>query len=408
MTETSSQALREELQDFGVPSRKLEGWKYVSLDPLLETSFTRAFSTTPKAFDAKALACHLLPLKKAYRMVTLNGADAPNLSSSEQLPYGVTLKRVGREDEKNLQPLANTNPFVALNISSSEESFVLRIARDVAVTTPIQIALVMAETNAGPIALHPRIVLVAERGSTANIILSTLGLSAERSFLNGVVEVRVEENASLGLVHHQVASPESFHFIAMNFLQSAASHLSFTAAMQGGHTTRNDYHLRFCGEGASAHLRGVGLLTGRAAVHTHLHIDHAVARCTSRQIFKNIVNGDARSEWTSLSVIHKGAVLSDSDQLNRNIVLSERARAITRPQLRVFNEDVKANHGATIGELDTHELFYLRSRGLSQEQARAILLHGFAEEALENVKEVETKKLLDQFIARELCEVTAT
>lgn len=363
----------------GFPTQKHENWRYLNLEPILAIPFVAPL-TSPNTVTVTAPAGAIV--------TTITPTLVEN--SEDIRPY--------------LIPDANqeTNAFVALNAAHFERAPLLTVPPGVELTQPIEMTIAPTANLEGPTVFYPRAIVVLKPQSKAEIAIKIEGMASSPFFVNAVIDLFVEDAAQLDAVQIQHADDRAIHFLTVNLHLGARSRVTYTTAVQGGRITRNEYRSTFAGEGAEFHLNGTSLLTGKSRAYHHVHVDHRAPYCIARQLQKNIVSGESLVEWNSLVHIHHGAVGSDSNQLNRNIVLSRDARAITRPQLKVFNEDVKANHGATVGQLDDRELFYLRSRGIRKEAAYAMLLHGFAEEAIQGVTSPALLPALDRFVQEEL------
>lgn len=182
--------------------------------------------------------------------------------------------------------------------------------------------------------------------------------------------------------------------------------LEFFEFTEGGDITRSDCEVHFEEEHGFCSLKGLSVLDGKSQVFNRIQVFHKTPHCISRQFYKNVLAGKSKSEFNSLVQVAKGAVKSDSRQLNNNILLSDEAQASTRPKLKIDTDDVACTHGATVGQLEKEELFYLRSRGLSKEYARFLLTYGFAEEVLEGVEPAILKEELETLVKTELQKVS--
>jgi Fe-S cluster assembly protein SufD len=186
------------------------------------------------------------------------------------------------------------------------------------------------------------------------------------------------------------------------FFLKKHSSLNALSFAQGGDSYQQESIVSFEDEHGFASLKGLNVLSGKSRIIQRATANHLKPHCASRQFYKNILSDDAKSEFDSLVFVDKNAVKSDSRQLNKNLLLSDKAQADTRPQLRIDNDDVSCNHGATVGQMEKDELFYLRSRGLKEEFARFILTYGFAEEILEELKPDYLREQLDRIVKDEI------
>ncbi|HTL69983.1 MAG TPA: Fe-S cluster assembly protein SufD [Candidatus Eisenbacteria bacterium] len=270
--------------------------------------------------------------------------------------------------------------FFEANARRFRDGLSVRIPAGVRVDGTLHVRL-RASGGAEGKKFHPRLRIVAEKGSACRIAVHS-GARSGGYFMNAVVEVTAEEDADLRLVSLQDAGPGAIELTAWRVDSAARSRVEHTEIMTGGGAVRNDMRVRLAGPDALVYLNGLSVLSDAAQMHNHTVVVHEAPRTLSRQLFKDILAGTARSEYSGLVHVKREAVKSDSNQLCRNLLLSETARANSRPQLRIDTDDVKCSHGSATGQLPGNELFYLRSRGLSLEEARAMLIEGFAEEVV--------------------------
>lgn len=242
----------------------------------------------------------------------------------------------------------------------------------------------------------------AGRSTRLKLIVNQVDLGDGRYEAHFSSEVNLSAGACVKMSHLRRGGGNSKRMAKNRFFlgnHSDLEHFSFT---EGGLFTSSDSVAEFNGEHAFASFKGLSALHGSSAVQDRLIADHKAPYGTSRQVYKNILMGNSRSQFDSLVVVQKGAVRSDSRQLNKNLLLSESARAEARPELRIDNDDVSAAHGATVGQIDKSELFYLRSRGLSERLARFVMTLGFAEEILDDIEPLELKADIRALVKAEL------
>ncbi len=380
----------------GLPTRKLEDWKYMSLEPVYKMPV--ALAGTRPVFDWAGQ--HFLNGQE-IRFSFLNGAYAPEKSLVKNLPQGVSWTSLKSEKdvpawlEKNFETQANA--FTAINGFSFEEAFVLRVSRETAVTRPLHF-LFAAEGGAHAPVFYPKIFVVVETGSRADIVLDSVDPGAGKYFMDASLEFHIAANATLNVSQAQRHSPEAVHFVNTRARIAEGGSLNWVSFTSGGLQTRNETEVLFDGPGASCDLEGLALMDGNSQIFQHLFVRHQVPSCTSRQVFRNILAGSSVAEFDSLVHVARGADKSDSGQLDRNLLLSDKARAYSRPQLKIDADDVKASHGAATGKIEKDEFFYLLSRGLSKQTARFLLTYGFAEEVLERMSNTELRVRLEALL----------
>lgn len=286
------------------------------------------------------------------------------------------------------------NGFTALNLAMAEIS-VIKIARDTVVDEPIVLNFAAAEGTA----IFPHVVVIAESGSKATIVESYA--SEAKGFTNAAVQILVEDNATL--VHYRVQKDgaEAFNYGVTEVTLGKGSYDS-TNINLGGAISRHDIELKFTAEGGEAWVDGLYMLGGEQHHDTHSMIDHMVPNCLSHQNYKGVMNDASRAVFNGKVFVRENASGTDAQQSNKNLLLSNEARVDTKPQLEIFNDDVKCSHGATVGQLEEEELFYLLTRGLPEPLARNLLTYGFAEEVINKIKIEAIKKDLDATVLNRL------
>jgi Fe-S cluster assembly protein SufD len=199
----------------------------------------------------------------------------------------------------------------------------------------------------------------------------------------------------------QQENAQAFHIASLNFQQERSSSVTTHAIALGGALDREDVTTVLCGEGAESLLHGLYVISGEQHVDNHTVIDHAKPHCSSRELYKGILDGSSSGVFNGKIIVRKDAQKTDSKQSNKNLLLSENAVINTKPQLEIYADDVKCTHGATIGQIDQEAVFYLRSRGIGLEEARALLTQAFASDVIEKIKfESVRAKLSQALVAR--------
>lgn len=287
------------------------------------------------------------------------------------------------------------NGFTALNLAFASFK-VIRIAKETSVADPIEIGFAaVADT-----AIFPHILIIAEAGSRATIIESYD--AAAKSFTNSAVQIVVEDNAHLTHYRVQRDSPEAFNIGTTEVSVGRGSSYDSTNINLGGAVSRHDIDVKFTAEGGEAWVDGLYMLDGVQHADTHSIIDHQVPNCVSHQTYKGVLNGKSRGVFNGKVMVRENAHGTDAQQSNKNLLLSADARVDTKPQLEIFNDDVKCSHGATVGQMEEEELFYLLTRGLPPVLAKNLLTYGFAEEVINKIKIEAIKKDLDATVLNRL------
>jgi Fe-S cluster assembly protein SufD len=255
----------------------------------------------------------------------------------------------------------------------------VRVAKEV--SAPIHLLHVATRREAAS-AIYPRCMVLMESSSRATVVEDYVGLDDGIYFSNAVTEVVLKEQAQLQHVRVQREEKNAFHIGHCSVEAGKDSVYTATSLAFGARVSRHTLHVTQQDEGAELRLDGLALVAGRQIADTHTLIDHAAPRGKSIQLHKCIADGSAHAVFSGKIMVHVGAAGTDSEQSSRNLLISDKARIDTQPQLEIFNDDVKCKHGATVGQIDAGALFFLKSRGLTEERARNLLTNAFAAEII--------------------------
>ena len=287
------------------------------------------------------------------------------------------------------------NGFTALNVAFGDFA-TLRIAKDTVVDQPIEFNF----ANEDGAASFPHLIVIAEAGSKATIVESYA--SPGKSFTNTAIQIVVGDNANLTHYRVQKESPETFHYGVTEVSVGRGGAYNSTNINLGGALSRHDIEVKFTATGGEAWVDGLYMLNGSQHSDTHSIIDHIVPNCISHQTYKGVLNDKSRAVFNGKVFVREDAHGTDAQQQNKNLLLSNEARVDTKPQLEIFNDDVKCSHGATVGQLEEEELFYLLTRGLPDNLARNLLTYGFAEEIINKIGIESIKSDLDASVLNRL------
>jgi Fe-S cluster assembly protein SufD len=374
----------------GFPSTRQEEWRHTNVGPIAHTDFVRApHLDVPAAAAAPFLFAGEIP----HRVVLVNGRWSAALSSAATLPAGVTVRSL-RDALVATPGLAETltaeqpgqTPFVNLNAAFFEDGVFIDIAPKTVVTDPIHVVS-LSSPGAHSAMVCPRIVVRAGELAQAFIVESYAGLPGAGVFTNAVTHVDVAAGASIDHVKLQREQPTTFHLASMFARVDRAGVFTSHAMTLGGRIARNDLSATLAGDGAECTLDGLYIADGDALVDTHTSIDHAMPNCPSHELYKGILTGRARAVFNGKIIVRQDAQKTNAKQTNKALLLSDDAQVNTKPQLEIFADDVKCTHGAAIGQLDEDAMFYMQARGISFQDARNLLIHAFAGEVLDRVKE---------------------
>ena len=357
----------------GFPGASEEAWKYTSLRRLESRRFpVRAGSAAAMALPA-ALA--------GGRIAVIDGRHRPDLSEGG-LPVGVHLRTLAQaqadgESTGALLRVAQgggTERFAALNAALCPDVLLLDVTEG---TSAEPFEILLASSPAEPGMSHPRVLVRAARGSTARIVLRHLGDDAER-FVNSVVDVEVGPDATVHLYRLLDGGNRAFHIERIEATVGQRGTFVVHDAQLGAGLARLDLNARLAAPQAAAELTGLFLADGSRHLDTHVRVDHLAVGTRSLQDYRGIAAGRGRAVFNGKAIVHEGAQQSQARQTNRNLLLTPGAEIDTKPELEIYADDVQCSHGATTGQLDAAALFYLRSRGLSELEARSALTRAFA------------------------------
>ena len=371
----------------GFPTVRQEEWRFTNVAPIADGAFRLAEKTPTNAADLTARV--RIPDTSA-RIVILNGQFAPELSSLDKLPRGLVAGSLANAIAHNRPEVAHLGqigwehaPFLALNTAFLDDGAFVAIAAHAVIDQPIHIIVING--GAGKTMAHPRTLIVAGAHSQVRIAQTFLGAAGEAHFTNAVTEVSAGENAIVDLFTDQREIDTAYHVAALQIQLQRHATVRSRVITLGGKLVRNDIVGVLGGEGAHVALDGVYLVDGDRLVDNHTTIDHAVPNCTSHELYKGILDGKAKAVFNGRIIVREDAQKTDSKQTNRALLLSDDAVINSNPQLEIFADDVKCTHGAAIGQLDDEAMFYLRARGLTERDARYMLIHAYVGEVLERI-----------------------
>ena len=379
-------AALERANALSVPTTRDEEWRFTDLAPL-----NRLHLELPPAVIAPVDAAPFAVPEAALRLTFVDGIYAPSLSSRSVAPAGVTVSTLAEALKKNailIEPhLAahadfDKQVFTAMNTAWLRDGAVVYLAKNAVVSEPLHVLFIATRKDA---AICPRCLIVVESGAECTVIEDYVAATDEAYFTNAVTEIAIAPNARVRHVRVQRESAQAIHIASCAVsLAKDASYVSQSVAF-GARLSRFNLDVIHNGEGAEAMIDGLALISGQQLADTHTLMDHAHpnGRCT--QLHKTIVGGAAHAVFNGKVFVREGAQLTNSAQQSRNLLLSSTARVDTKPQLEIFADDVKCAHGATVGQLDAEQLFYLKSRGLPDVQARNLLTYAFGAEIVDRI-----------------------
>jgi Fe-S cluster assembly protein SufD len=373
-------ALRVQEQTF--PSTRDEEWRFTDLSDLLAVELTAAEQAT---VTLDAIASFVLP--DTARLVFVNGFYAPELSDTGTLPEGLTVSNLCSSEQQVQAYLGKQSGaeevFTALNTAGLSDAAIVLARKNLVVDRPIH--LLFVSTVSQPALIQPRSLVVAEPNSSLTLIEDHISLSEQVYFSNSVAEIWLADNAQINHTRVQRDSQQAFHIGKTAVSQARSSRYTCTAVSFGAQLSRHNLDIYQTGEQTETVLNGLTILKGEQVGDTHSSLALTKPYGTSRQVHKCIIDDRAHGIFNGKVFVPKAAQLTDAGQLNRTLLLSPKARVDTKPQLEIVADNVKCTHGATVGQLETDELFYLQSRGIDADSARKLLVYAFAFEIISQI-----------------------
>lgn len=393
----------ERFAALGFPTTEKEEWRYTNVSAIARQEFVLPGTTqvSPGEIDKHRLA------EAPVELVFINGHfSADHSRNTEQAgarvrDFSSALHQMPELVSARLGQVADMkqHPFRALNTVLMNTGAVIVTEDNALVDGPIHL-LFISTAGSRPSIVNPRNLVIARRGSRIRLVETYAGTGSY--FNNPVTELIAEPSA--GITHYKVIreSNESFHVATLAVRQERDSAVTSSVITLGGGLVRNEIAVSLAGEGSSVTLDGLYVTSGPQHVDNQTVIDHQKPNCTSVEHYKGILDGRSRGIFDGKIIVRKDARKTSSRQTNNNLVLSESATVDTKPQLEINNDDVKCTHGSTIGRLDDDALFYLRSRALDEDQARALLTYAFASEIVERLKIPSLRDLLQRELTERL------
>ena len=388
----------------GLPSSRVEAWKYTSLRSLSRKAFRAGgpLSTpTPDELDSMALGTLDGP-----RLVFLNGRLQGALSATDTFEG---LQIVSLADamsggfpaaEEILGRLANVerHPFAALNQAFLGDGVFISVALGTQLEKPLCLMFV-SSPGGDSVAMHPRIVVDAGRGSRLVMVEHYTGTGDAVNLTNAVTEIRAGQDAQVEHYRLQEETGKSFHLGSLHarLLRNAKVH-SHNIQL-GAALARLDIGVTLEEPGAEVIMNGLYLVDGKRHVDNHTRVDHLAPETRSDELYRGIVDDRGRAVFNGKAVVHQDAQRIDAHQSNKNLLLSRQAEVDTKPELEIYADDVKCSHGATVGQLDKNALFYLLSRGIGRDVARKLLTYAFAEVVAARMPLEAVRRRLEQRLA---------
>jgi Fe-S cluster assembly protein SufD len=392
------QAARLKFHELPFPTPRIEDWRFTSVTPLTTTPFELGAE-----IGVEAGALPPLSAPNALRLTFVNGWFVRGMSDCTA-PSGMRLGRLADASPSDLSKLAQLadyrdNVFTALNTAILGDGAYVVIDNGATIERPIEI-LYVTRSNGQAVASYPRTLIVAGQSSQGTVLERFLALDDGAYFTNAVTEIAVGANAVIDHCKVQQESVQAHHVANTQAVLQRNSRFSTHAVLLGARLMRNETRVRFEDEGGEATVNGLYMGDGQRHLDNLTVIDHARAHCASHELYKGVLADQAHGVFNGKIFVRPDAQKTDAKQTNKALLLSDGATINTKPQLEIFADDVKCTHGATVGQLDADQLFYLRARGIEKEQARRLLTFAFANDIVGRIALPGIREELEQLIVR--------
>ena len=407
---------------FPIQRRGNEAWKYTDVRELAGTQFNFVHSSQPYEQNHIDLSRFALPCPSVHQIVFVNGHYEPHYStepaSEAALARGTIARHsnspvVGRiadaaaygipilEEHLGRYASAEESAFTALNTAFLHDGAFVVIPENTSITEPIHLLFINAETSDYHVA-HPRVLIIGLPGSNATILESYESIDNETSFTNAVTEVVLGAQATMRLYRIQREGDSAYHVATTQVFQQRNSNLARVSIDAGAKLSRHDTRIELAERGAELSLTGLYVCDNQKHADNHTSVEHTVGDTASKQVFKGILGEQSHGVFVGGVRVQAGAIGAEAHQVNKNLLLARSATIDSQPRLEIFTDEVKATHGAAVGQLDDQALFYLQSRGLGEEAAKQLLVRGFTEDVLSQISDDAIRHYMNESLNNRL------
>jgi Fe-S cluster assembly protein SufD len=391
----------ERFLERGFPTSRDEEWRFTNVSPLTSLSFA-----LPSGDREAASLKDRFALRDSHELVFVDGRLSQELSSPGELPDGVILTSLAdalAEHADMLQPVLSQSggddtPFFDVNEAFLSDGACVYVPKGIVLERPIHLLFLTASEPSEAVVTHPRNVIIGEPASQLQLVETYAGEDGALYWTNAVTQVAASAGAIIDHYKLQRESATAFHTSSLGYVQERDATVSHHSLSLGARLARHDIRTELDGEGANVTLNGLYVVGGNQHVDHHTVIDHRVPQCTSRELYKGVLDDASSGVFNGRVIVRADAQKTDSRQSNKNLLLSDDALVNTNPQLEINADDVKCAHGATIGQLDPEAMFYLRSRGIAQNDARRILTEGFMADVSDRIRLTAVRDTLRQLL----------
>jgi len=390
----------------GLPTLRDEDWRFTNIAPIRQTQFIVPGSTDAPEIMRADVKQFAIPGLDCDTFVFVNGRFCEELSRFEAESDDIRVMTLGEameherplvERHLNRHAKFESDPLTALNTALLGDGVFIHVPRGKSLSRPVHI-LNIAVPDEGAVLASPRNLILVDQSAEACVIEDYVALEDGVYFNNAVTEVVVGDNAK---VTHYLLDRESnraFNISALHVHQGRDSRFISHSMLFGGAIVRNNVHPILAGENCYSMLNGMYVIDGEQIADSHMRVEHCNTNGQSRQYYKGIMHDSAKGVFRGRIIVHPDAQKTDAKQSNRNLLLSDEASANTDPQLEIYADDVKCTHGATIGQINETQVFYLMSRGIPRQTARAMIIVAFASESLNRIEHEPIKKLMQSML----------
>ncbi|MBN1516037.1 Fe-S cluster assembly protein SufD [Candidatus Sumerlaeota bacterium] len=390
----------------GFPETRQENWRHTELSRLTGYTFATARDYPLDDADIAEIQSHYHDIDGGARLVFVNGWLHDELSTLGRLPDAVVIsslsnarEALGAEIDEHLANYAcyDRHAFIQLNTAFMTDGLFLKIPDGVELEPPVQL-IFYSKSEDAPSINHPRNLIILGKSARATVVETYIGSPDAVYLANPVTEIDLAENAALDHYKIQLESGAAFHMATIQARQARDSRMRQTAINNGALIMRNDLGSVMIGEGGDCKFFGLYLPQGEQHMDTHSRLDHAAPHCTSTELYKGVLDDRATGVFNGKIDVRRGAQKTDAVQSNHALLLTDEARVNARPQLEIYADDVKCTHGATAGEPDTDALYYLQTRGIDKETAKAMIIAAFASEIIEEIAVDAVRERIQQIV----------
>nr|WP_299032383.1 Fe-S cluster assembly protein SufD [uncultured Tenacibaculum sp.] len=398
------------LQNFeklGFPTKKLEAWKYTSLNSVLKEDYS-IFPDRDASVEFADVKKYFIHEIDSYKIVFVDGKYSSFLSTTTHdgkdvclLSAAFSKEKYKPVVEKYFNKIAKQDNLTSLNTAFATEGAFIHIPKNVEVEKPIQIINFTTGKEHATM-LQPRNLIVVEQNAHVQIIERHQNLNNNAVLTNSVTEIYTDTHATVDYYKIQNDNNDASLVDNTYIEQQKESTCSVHTFSFGGNITRNNLNFYQKGEHINSILKGITIIEGKQHVDHHTLVNHIEPNCESHQDYKGIYTDRSTGVFNGKVIVEKEAQKTNAYQQNNNVLISDKATINAKPQLEIFADDVKCSHGCTIGQLDDQALFYMQQRGIPKKEAKALLMYAFANTVLESVKIPEVKKRITKLIANKL------